>query len=237
VDDKDEWTRLRLDFLRERVAGNGSAADYVEMTRELFRGYKSSGNSEYLAEAAALLEQARSKFPRSVPVWEHSVLYNLHYGTEQDIARSLSALSRLDPASPVIHAVNRPTDRVAWHEKAMDTAQQLLEDASSGDAAATAAAIAGLQEWARAYPRNSTYVINLSIGLMLAGRAEEARQVALSAAKIEDGSFADACNLGSVLAGTGDAEGALRFFQEALSRASSAEETAVARENIGKLLG
>jgi tetratricopeptide (TPR) repeat protein len=237
MSDEDEWFGLRLAFLRERVVHNGAASDYVALVRQLMEGQKTYGNAEYLTEAAAELEQARTKYPNSVAVWEHSALFDSQYGTEQDFNRSLGVLSRLDPDSSIIRALDRmtPADIEQWNQQAMETSRQLLENAGSADPAVSAAAIAGLQDWARSYPQNSTHVINLSLGLVSAGRADEARSLALSAAEIEDGSFEDAYNIGIVLAAVGDPEGARPFLTEALARAPSQDHQALTREALGRL--
>jgi tetratricopeptide (TPR) repeat protein len=237
MSDEDEWFQLRLAFLRERVMHNGADKDYAALVRQLMEGQRTYGKAEYLTEAAAELEQARTKYPNSIAVWEYSALFDSQNGTEQDFNRSLGVLSRLDPDSSVIRALDRitPEETAEWGQQAMETARQLLENAGSADPAVSAAAIAGLQDWARAYPQSSTYAINLSLGLVSAGRAEEARSTALSAAGIEDGSFEDAYNIGVVLAATGDPEGARRFLTEALARAPSADHQALAREELGRL--
>jgi tetratricopeptide (TPR) repeat protein len=237
VTDDGDWFRLRLDFLRERAALDAAEADYVALVRQLLAGYSASGDAGYLTEAAANLEKARGSYPNSVPVWEHSVLYDGHYGTGEDFSRSLDVLARLAPHSPVIRAVEQVTDDDAteWAEQAVATSGQLLRDAGSPDHDVSAAAIAGLREWARSYPRNSTYAINLSLGLLSAGRAEEANRTAASAAQFEDGSFADAYNIGVVLASTGDLAEARRFLSEALRRALSGDERALALAALDRL--
>ena len=194
MSDEDEWFQLRLAFLRERVVHNGGDKDYAALVKQLMLGQKTYGNAEYLTEAAAELEQARTKYPNPIAVWEYSALFDSLNGTEQDFNRSLGGFPGLDPDSSIIRALHRitPADTAEWDQQAMDTARQLLENSGSADPAVSAAAIAGLQDWARTYPKSSTYAINLSLGLVSAGRVEEARSTALSAAGIEDGSFEDA---------------------------------------------
>ena len=237
MSDEDEWFQLRLAFLRERVVHNGGDKDYAALVKQLMLGQKTYGNAEYLTEAAAELEQARTKYPNSIAVWEYSALFDSLSGTEQDFNRSLGVLSRLDPDSSIIRALDRitPADTAEWDQQAMETAGQLLENSGSADPAVSAAAIAGLQDWARTYPKSSTYAINLSLGLVSAGRVEEARSTALSAAGIEDGSFEDAYNIGVVLAATGDPEGARRFLIEALARAPSPDHLALTQEALASL--
>jgi tetratricopeptide (TPR) repeat protein len=235
--DEDDWFRLRLAFLRERAVHNGADKDYVALVRQLIEGQRLYGNAEYLTEAAAKLEQARAKYPNSIAVWEHTVLFDAHYGTEEDLNRSLGVLSRLDPDSSIIRDLGRMTPEgvAKWNQQSSETRLQLLENAGSPDPAVSAAAIAGLQNWARSFPQNSTHVINLSLGLVSAGRAEEARGTALSAAEIEDGSFEDAYNIGVVLAATGDPEGARRYLSMALARSASPDRLALTLEALGSL--
>lgn len=237
MNDEDEWFQLRLAFLRERVVHNGADKDYVTLVRQLLNAQQIYGNAEYLTEAAVNLERARAKYPNSVAVWEHAVLFDSHYGTEEDLNRSLGVLSRLDPDSSIIHALGRmtPEDVAAWNQQSSEARRQLLENAGSADPAVSAVAIAGLQNWARSYPQNSTHVINLSLGLVSAGRAGEARSTALSAAEIEDGSFEDAYNIGVVLAATGDPEAARRFLSEALARSTSPDQLTLTREALRSL--
>ena len=108
--------------------------------------------------------------------------------------------------------------------------RQLLEQASAEASDVSDAALRELRRWARSYPRNSTYTINYALGLLSQSHIDDAASMAQHAMTIEDGSFADAYNIGLVLWLTGRYDEGRAMLTRALARAGSAAERDLAEQ-------
>lgn len=225
VDKEHTWLRLRVAYWRERVVAQGEDEDYVGLARALMQVH-SQGTMDTLEETHELLREAAARHPRSLAVFEHSALVASLTGRSAELNDALATIERLDPMSEVLSIVDRitPESSREWADHVAATQAQLLEQAGSRDEHTADIAVRELARWARSFPADSTYAVNHALGLVARGRNAEAQQAALVAIRIEDGSFADACNIGQVLCHTGAREQGLAMLHSALERAVSDEE-------------
>jgi hypothetical protein len=232
-DAETEWAALRRPYWSERVALWGRPEDHVGLVHVLLeenlRGVEGS-----LESADRVLRNGLERHPRAVPIWELVVLVSSMTGRGDEFDQALATIERLDPTSRVLSALREVTpERTSEYVEALNETQQRLHQAlGSFDSQVREAAVAELAQWARSYPTNSTHVINHAFGLRAVGREAEAQRLALAATQIEDGSFADAYNIGVILIrGEHRSEG-LAMLRQAVTRAGSAEERADAEQAI-----
>ncbi len=224
-DGEQAWSVLRADYYRERVSQQGNSDDYVGLARALLNLH---GQGAYgaLEEAYESLRVATARHPRSVGCWEHLIMVSAVTGRSTVMSDALATLERLDPSSRAVALAReqRADDARQWADHVQATQQRLLDRAGSGDRAAAEAAVAELERWTRAFPANSMYAVNHALGLWSARRPAEAQRAARAAWGIEDGTFADAYNIGLVLRHAGAVDEGAALLQVALQRAASEQE-------------
>lgn len=226
------WLDLSTAYWRERVRLRGADEDYIGCVRALLRVH-SEGSADTVEEAYALLREASEIHPRSVAVWEHLVLVAPLAGRSAEMDEVLAVIERLDPASRALAASDVSPEAVReWNRSVSARQHELFTQAQSENAAVADHAVAQLARWGRAFPENSTYVINHVLGLFFRKRLDEARLAALKALRIEDGSFADAFNLGQVLLKSGEPDRGRSMLRVALERARSDEERELAKRAL-----
>jgi predicted Zn-dependent protease len=227
-----EWYELRAAYWRERVAVLGGPDDYVGLVRVLLRDHH-RGAVGAMDEASDVLLQGRQRHPRAVIIWEYVVLISARLNRTDELNDALATVERLDPNSRVLAILDRtsPEETQRYQENVNETHRRLLDQLTSGEIKVREAAVEELAQWARAYPANSTYVINYGLGLMILGRHDEARDVALGARTIEDGSFADAYNIGIILQRSENAAGTA-MLRAAVDRAGSEDERELAEQAL-----
>lgn len=229
------WIELSTAYWRERVAVRGRDEDYVGLVRMLLQAH-SQGVPDAVEDAYVLLREAAERHPRAVAVWEHLALVAPLSGRSAEMDEVLAVIERLDPTSRVLAVTDdlSPESVREWSESASVKQAELFTQAQSADSEVAHRAVAELERWARAYPENSTYVVNYVLALFIRGRLDEARVAALSALSIEDGSFADAFNLGQVLLGSGERDRGLTMLHAALDRAASDEERELVEDVLAR---
>ena len=229
------WSAHREAYWRERVSLDGRDDDYVGLARVLLA--KSAEVDGCLEEAYRVLTDATGRHPRSVPIWEHLALVASLTGHQPESEAALSSLESLDPSSNVLSVADEitPSATREWAENAASEQARLLELAGSTDEAVARDALVMLRRWTRSYPTNSTYAVNYAFGLFAAGDKEQACKTALAALQIEDGSFADAANIGRLLLATGATEQARPVLAAAIARAESHGEKEVAARIVAEI--
>lgn len=230
VDDGDDAeSALRLAYWRERFARDGRDVDAVGLARLLM---VAPGDGPHLAEALTVLDTARRATPTSQPVLEHLALLYARLGRSAELDEVLAVLVRIYPDSAAVR-VAATTDTANWEQVTAEVQATFFDDITSDDPAVVAAAVESMQRWARSYPTNSTYTVNLAFGLLALGDKEGVLAQVRAAIAIEDGSFADAYNIGVLLRSCGDRTGGTTWLGTALDRATSPEERALAAEATG----
>jgi hypothetical protein len=194
------------------------------------------GTMNALEETYELLCAASARHKRSVAVLEHLALVASLTGRSEELDRVLKAIEDVDPTSSVLAIAESTTPESSrrWAEDVSATQAHLLRQAGGSDAAASAAAVGELERWTRSFPANSTYAVNHALGLLSSGRVAEAERAALAALRIEDGTFADAFNIGQVLCHTASRPQGVDLLRSALLRATSAEEQRLAAEALAR---
>ena len=220
----DQWRDLRRAYWTERAGLDGAGdGDAVGLVRVLIEAHAQTGEPVLLEEVGSVLLAAQSRFPNSVGVWEFSALLAARTNDADGLDRALAVLGRIDPGSRVVRmALGITEERSAlWTDNATQTQLKLFQDLRSPDPAVVTKAVTELERWARAFPANSTYVVNYGLGLLASGRLTEAREVAAWALSVDDGSFEDAFNIAHIFGGTGDVASRRELLHEALRRAGS----------------
>lgn len=227
------WMRLRTGHLREQVAVRGTEEDYIALVRAVLAAH-AEGQPNALDEAYELLCEAEQRHKRSVAVLEHLAMITLQTGRDAELDRVIRTLESIDPTSRVLRILDETTEESGreWAENVDATQAQLLEAAGSPDEHEAEAAVRELARWARSFPANSTYAVNHAFGLIMRGQDDEAQQVARDALRIEDGSFADAFNIGQILCSTNAQREGLELLREAARRAGSDEEREIVTEAL-----
>lgn len=232
-DAETEWAELRRPYWSERVALWGRPEDYVGLVRVLLaenlRGVEGS-----LRETDRVLAEGSERHPRSVGIWEHVALFSSMTGRGDDFDNALATIERLDPTSQLLGRLREltPESSRRYAEAVNEIQMRLQRQLGSPDQQVRESAVAELATWARSHPTNSTHVMNYAFGLHAIGRSAEAQEVALTAIQIEDGSFADAYNIGAILIlGEHRAQG-LAMLRQAVARATSAQERAEAERAL-----
>lgn len=235
-DDRERtWLRLRTGHLREQVAARGAEEDYIALVRAVLAAH-AAGEPNALDDAYALLCEAEQRHKRSVTVLEHLAMITAQTRRDAEFDRVIRTLESVDPASRVLRIFDETTQETGreWAQNVDDTQRQLLGAAGSADEQEAEAAVRELARWARSFPANSTYAVNHGFGLIMRGRHDEARQVARDARRIEDGSFADAYNLGQILCSADARQEGLELLREAVRRAGSDEEREIAAQALAQ---
>jgi hypothetical protein len=238
-DDRERiWLRLRTGHLREQVTARGAEEDYIALVRAVLAAH-AAGDPNALDEAYELLCEAEQRHKRSVPVLEYLAMITAQTRRDAEFDRVVRALESVDPTSRVLRIFDETTQDSGreWAQNVDATQAQLLDAAGSDDEQQAEAAVRELARWARSFPANSTYAVNHGFGLIMRGRYDEARQVARDARRIEDGSFADAYNLGQILCSADAQREGLELLLEAARRAGSDEESEIAAEALAQAGG
>lgn len=220
------WKELQLDILRERVRLDDNEAATIALVRSLQASQASDTST--LTDAWTILKRARTTHPRSVPLIELEALTAARLGLNQDLDAALKRLSRLDPDSKVLELSSSRTDdgdAIRWVESSWEA----IRNSGSHDPEVSTSALAELEGRAAFFPYSSTHKINFALGLISAGRTALAAQVAEAAALLDDGSFADAYNLGVIFESADRPELARKHYGDALARAVTDDELDLVR--------
>jgi hypothetical protein len=221
------WLHVRTAYWEECVDVDGAEGDYVGLSQALLQAY-GAGETEALERSLALLGIATRRHPRAVVVWEHLAAVASMAGRTSEVDEALAVIERLDPSSVVLSIAD---DIGAGQVESQPNPLTLV---SSKDETVRIAALQELHRRAQRAPENSTEVVNYALGLMAAGRKDDARETALAAKQIEDGTFADAYNIGLVLTCSGAHDAGRSLLASAVERATSKEERTLALDLLAR---
>jgi tetratricopeptide (TPR) repeat protein len=230
---------LQRNALRSRIdGGHGTADDAVRLAGLALDHYAQEPDGEALNEAARVLEDARTRWPRRVDVLEHLLLvYSVSRAEPGRVGVLAQELEEIAPESPLMR-VFKPVDDWLEHEtrESHEGKRRLLRRAFDRDAGTRAAALEDLRSKVARFPGDLEYRTFYASALMVNGRRAQALEQAAAAAElVEEDNHEMNYNIGQVYLHAGKTRRAREHLLRARASARDDEERADADELLAKL--